>query len=196
MNRLSVVPRFSFRNLAIVATLAATSLRAEVLIERGFLPDAAPSSFAIGLPGGVNFCFDPVRGSVSYAWTGGFLDLSPMRPGTGKFIKAAKLLGPVVYREAGPSPLRRGDPNKTPIVEFSGYALRPDSIEFRYTVDGALVREEILAAPGGGLMRRFHFDTGGDAKWWHVVDGKPATELKREAGGAFVLEVPFAKDAR
>ena len=167
--------------------------RAEVLVERGFLPDAGPSSFAIALPGGVNFCFDPVRGGVSYAWTGKFLDLSPMRPGTGKFIKPANLLGPVVYREAGAAPLRRGDPQRVPTFEFAGYTLRDDAVEFRYTIDGALVREEIRARPNGdGLERRFQFEGGADARWWHVVEGKPATELKRVSGGAFVLEIPFA----
>src|SRR5687768_7645481 len=74
--------------LIALALLLATTipLRAEVQVERTFLPDAAPSSFAIGLPGGVNFCFDPVRCSVSYAWTGDYLDLTPARPGPGKFI--------------------------------------------------------------------------------------------------------------
>lgn len=194
-------PRRASRFSALVlvaAALLAPTLRAEIQIERGFLPDAGPSSFAIALPGGVNFCFDPVRGGVSYAWTGDFLDLTPMRPpGSGKFIKAAKLLGPIVYREAGNAPLRRGDPGRVPVIEFAGYSVRDDAIEFRYTVDGTLVREEVRARPGGGgLVRRFHFESGSDAKWWHVVDGKPATELKREAGGAFVLEIPFTADAK
>ena len=175
----------------------ASLARAEVQIERGFLPDAAPSSFAIGLPGGVNFCFDPVRAGVSYAWSGDFIDLSAMRPGAGKFIKPAKLLGPVHYRESGFAPLRRGDPNRAPVVEFTGYSLRDDSVEFRYTIDGAPVREEIRARPSGdGLIRRFHFDGSGDAKWWHLVDGKPAEELKRERDGSFVLEVIFSKEAK
>ena len=79
-----------------IAGLITPTARAEVLIERIFMPhDASPSSFAIGLPGGINFCFDPVRGGVSYAWKGGFLDLTPARPGTGKFINPVKLLGPL-----------------------------------------------------------------------------------------------------
>jgi hypothetical protein len=177
--------------------ILASTLRAEVQIERGFLPDAGPSSFAISLPGGVNFCFDPVRGGVSYAWTGDFLDLSEMRPGPAKFIKPAKPLGPVVYRETGAAPLRRGDPGRTPVVEFAGYSVRADSVEFRYTIDGALVREEVRARPGGGgLIRRFHFEAGSDAKWWHVVEGKPAAELKRESGGAFVLESTFSSEPK
>lgn len=190
MTRLSPV-------LAAASLLLAPFCRGEVLIERGFLPDAGPSSFAIGLPGGVNFCFDPVRGGVTYVWTGDFLDLAPMRPGTGKFIRPAVPLGPVVYREAGPVPLRRGDPGRIPVFEFTGYTLREDAVEFRYTLDGTLVREEIRARPGGGgLVRRFHFDSGADAKWWHVVEGKPPVELKRGTGGGFVLETMFAKDGK
>jgi hypothetical protein len=188
----------TFALLCGIVGLSAPIVRAEVLIERIFMPhDASPSSFAIGLPGGVNFCFDPVRGGVSYAWKGGFVDLTPARPGTGKFITAVKLLGPLVYQETGIAPLRRGDPSHVPTVEFTGYALRDDAIEFRYTIDGAAVREEIRAsADGMALVRRFHVEGGGDSKWWHVTDGKPATELKREREGTFVLELPLGKAAR
>lgn len=179
--------------IALLLSIAVT--RAEVLIERVFMPlDASPSSFAIGLPGGVNFCFDPVRGGVSYAWKGGFVDLSPARPGTGKFINPAKLLGPLVYQETGVAPLRRGDPARVPVVEFTGYTLRDDAVEFRYTIDGAAVREEIrVSSNGDALLRRFHVDGAEDAKWWHVTEGKPATELKREPNGTFVLELPLGK---
>lgn len=190
------VPLFSLRlALALLTTPALT--RAEVLIERTYLPhNASPSSFAIGLPGGIHFCFDPVRAAVSYAWTGDFLDLTPARPGAGKFIAAAKLLGPITYQETGDAPLRRGDPSRAPVIEFTGYSLRADAIEFRYTVDGTPVREEIKArADGAALIRRFHFSTGADAKWWHVTDGKPATELRRERDGSFTLELPLAKPA-
>jgi hypothetical protein len=174
--------------------LVAPSARAEIQIERGFLPhDASPSSFAIGLPGGINFCFDPVRGAVSYVWTGGFLDLTTARPGAGKFISAAKLLGPIAYRETGYAPLRRGEPGRTPTVEFNGYTIRDDAIEFRTTVDGIPVRQEIRARPDGkALLCRFHLESGADAKWWHAVAGKPATELRREGGGTFLLELPIA----
>lgn len=166
---------------------------AGLLIERTFLPlGAAPSSFAIGLPGGVNFCFDPVRGGVSYAWTGGFLDIAPVRPGPGKRITEAVLLGPVVYRESGPAPLRRGDAARPPAIDFKGYTLRADAIEFRYTVDGILVREEIRAGPGGrGLARRFHVEGGTDARWWYVTEGKPAVELQPGSGGTIKLDVAF-----
>jgi hypothetical protein len=165
-----------------------------VLIERTVMPlDAAPSSFAIGLPGGVNFCFDPTRGGLSYAWTGGFIDLTNVRPGMGKKISAVKLLGPVVYQEAGTTPLRLGDPTHVPVVEFRGYTLRDDAIEFRYALDGVLVREEIRARAGGGLTRRFRVDAAKDEKWWYVTAGQPAIALTRQSPGEFVLDLTFDK---
>jgi hypothetical protein len=181
----------------LLALLLPAAAPAEVRIERIFLPlDAAPGSFAIGLPGGVNFCFDPLRGAVSYAWTGDFIDPAPARPGPGKFINAARLLGPVVYQETGAAPLRRGDPARAPVIGFAGYTLRADAVEFRYTVDGALVREEIRAAPGSGtLVRRLHIDGGGDARWWRVIDGRPPVELARDATGALVIELPLSRPA-
>ena len=52
-------------NAFVLACLAVVA-QAEVRVERGYFPHgAAPSSFAVALPGGVNFCFDPVRCGVS-----------------------------------------------------------------------------------------------------------------------------------
>lgn len=190
---MTLFSRATIRALALLALAGAG--RAEVRIERIFMPlEAAPSSFAIGLPGGISFCFDPVRGGVSYVWTGGFADLAPARPGPGKFINAVRLPGPVVYQETGVAPLRRGDPARVPVVTFTGYALRDDAVEFRYTVDGVAVREEIRArADGAALVRRFRIAGGADASWWHVVDGRPAAALRRETDGSLVLELPLGK---
>lgn len=167
--------------------------RAEVQIDRIFMPhNASPSSFAIGLPGGVSFCWDPLRCAVSYVWTGGFIDATPARPGLGKFIDAVKLQGPIVYQETGSVPLRHADPAREPVVEFTGYTLKSDAIEFRYTVDGRPVREEIrVRADGRALVRRLQIAGGADARWWHVVAGRPAQELKADAAGAFRLELPL-----
>jgi hypothetical protein len=188
-----ITPRLILAGCALAGALA---LRAEVQIERTMLPDAHASSFAFGLPGGVNFCYDPVRGGVNYVWTGGFLDITNVRP-VNKLIKAAELGGPIVYRETGMAPLRRGDAGRVPAIEFKGYTLRAAEVELRYTIDGAPVRETIAALPGGaGLRRTFRFDgAGADAAWFHVVDGRPAAALARDASGAFVIEHLFKSSA-
>ena len=184
--------------LALLAPLVLSAQPAlapgEVLVERVMLPDARAGSFAFGLPGGVSFCYDPTRGGVNYAWTGGFIDLTNVRP-VNKLIKAATLRGPVVYRETGASPLRRGDAAREPVVEFKGYTLHTAAVELRYTVDGAPVAETISALPNAaGLKRSFRFDrAGADAKWLYVVAGQPATVLTRDAAGTFTLETLFGK---
>lgn len=189
--------------LALLLALAPFASRAqpvlapgEVQIERTMLPDARASSFAFGLPGGISFCYDPTRGGLNYAWTGGFIDLTNVRP-VNKLIKAATLVGTVVYRETGQSPLRRGDAAREPVVEFKGYSLRDSAVELRYTVDGVPVSEEIRARPSGdGLVRRFRFDrAGGDATWYYAVAGRPAVALTKDVAGVFTLDVPFEKPA-
>ena len=182
-------------SLWFIAFLAgATAVRAEVQIERTFLPEAHASSFALGLPGGVNVCYDPVRGGVNYAWTGEFLDITNVRP-VNKLVKAAVPLGPVVYREAGLQPLRRNDPLRAPAIEFKGYTLRDDAVELRYTVDGVPVAETLSALPAGaGVHRTFRIDrAGADAAWFYVVDGQPATSLKPGAGGVVTLDIVFPR---
>src|SRR4051794_17515371 len=116
MNLFRVSPLFL---LPLVALAQPALAPGEVLIERTVLPDARAGSFAFGLPGGISFCYDPTRGGVNYAWTGGFIDLTNVRP-VNKLIKAADLIGTVVYRETGASPLRRGDARHEPVVEFKG----------------------------------------------------------------------------
>ncbi|MGH8018195.1 MAG: DUF6797 domain-containing protein [Opitutaceae bacterium] len=158
---------------------------------------ASPSSFAIGLPGGVSFCFDPLRGAVSYAWTGGFVDVTPARPGPGKFVNAVELLGPIVYQESGAAPLRHGDPARVPDVRFAGYTLHREAVEFRYTVDGTLVREEIRArSDGAGLTLRLQVETTGPGTtWWRVLESQPPAKLTRDPSGAFVIDLPFDQAA-
>lgn len=186
--------------VAFLAPLAVTAQSAlapgEVLIERAMLPDARAGSFAFGLPGGVNFCYDPTRGGVNYAWTGEFLDITNVRP-VNKLIKAATLRGPVVYREQGESPLRRSNATREPVVEFKGYTLRASAVELRYTLDGTAVAETISALPGAaGLKRTFRFDrAGADANWLYVVAGQPPAALTRDAAGDFTLDVLFTKTA-
>ena len=178
--------------LILLSLVFCSAARAEVEIERTFLPEAHASSFAFGLPGGVNFCYDPVRGGVNYAWKGGFLDLANVRP-INKLVKAAVPLGPIVYRETGAAPLRRGDVLHPPKIEFKGYTLFDAAVELRYTVDGVLVRETISALPNGaGLRRSFKAEgAAADATWFYAVEGRPATTLTPGPTGEFTVNVPF-----
>src|SRR5262249_26498497 len=48
------------------------------VIFRTFLPDAGTRAIAVGYPDGLSLAFDATRCRLSYAWTGNFLDLSPV----------------------------------------------------------------------------------------------------------------------
>jgi hypothetical protein len=183
-----------FRILVVAWALSAA--RAEVQIERTIMPlDAAPSSFAIGLPGGVSFCFDPVNANLRYAWTGGFIDIAPVRPGMGKKISEVSLLGPMAYLDRNANPLRLGKPPHVPAIEFRGYTLADDAVEFRYTIDGVPVREEIrVRADGRALTRRFRVDPAGDRTWSWVLDN-PAVTVARQSADELVLDLALAPAA-
>lgn len=181
----------------------------DLLVERTLMLDAAPSSFAVGFPNRVNFCYDVVRGGLSYIWQGGFVEVTNVRPNAGKSIMPAKLLGNIVYREAGFFPLRTGDPQQGVEFVFKGYRLDGNAIEFRYEVDHRQVREKITPLPdGSGLVRRFRIEgaTAGEA-WWYVPGATSGGKLAagqavQDAGGfrfdaaqEFLLEVRFGKES-
>ena len=194
---------------ALLTVAMAPGRAAELLVERTLLPDAAPSSFAVGFPNGVSFCYDVTRGGLSYIWRGGFIDVTSVRPEAGKVITPTKLLGNVIYREEGFFPLRAGDPQRGVELAFKGYRLRENAIEFRYEIGPRRVTEEIAPLPdGSGVVRRFRIEgaPAGEA-WWYVPGGMSGEKLfapqgtpdadgfRFDAGREFSLEVRFKKEA-
>ena len=45
---------------------------------RTFMPDCSTRAIAVGFPSGVSYVFDAGRGRLAYAWSGGFLDATPV----------------------------------------------------------------------------------------------------------------------
>jgi azurin len=117
------------------------------------LPDASPRSMAVGLPGGVNFCFDAGSCSVRYAWIGGFVDVAPERGnGTGRGGAVCRPLGSLFGKSSPLAPVEEGSPE----FRFRGYRTDATAVEFRFTVDGVEVRQRVTASPSGrGLAYQF-----------------------------------------
>jgi mono/diheme cytochrome c family protein len=128
----------------------------EAVVVRWDMPEATPAAIAVGLPGGLSYCFDAGRSQLLYAWRGGFLDMTGTllrKTDEKKFTPTAALVGTVFWRSTPEAGSRK----------FKGYRLIGGIPEFHYLVDGVEVRE-ILEPVDGGIRRR------------RMTTGKPVVE--------------------
>jgi mono/diheme cytochrome c family protein len=146
---------------------------------RTFLERAGNRGIAVGTPQGLHFAFDAEQIRLVEAWTGEFLNVSPVWDGRGGHV--APELGPRVWSAppgpmillAPPDALKGGrvDPNvvsamgawpldsgRSHGLRFRGYRLEDDGLPiFLYELgDGVQVEER--DAPGGGDGLRFTRD--------------------------------------
>jgi azurin len=127
-------------------------------VSRTFMPESGPASIAVGFEDGQSYNFDAGEGYLRYAWSGGFVDNWQHWRGNGNAF--ADVDGEIFYRSGIGVPLRFGARDQAGDVEFRGYTLDENDIpEFRYSLDGAEVRERITPRSGGGLVRTFHIET-------------------------------------
>lgn len=126
-------------------------------INRTWMPNAYPSSIAVGFPSGLNYCFDPTRGGVAYAWDGDYIDRWPTI--AGKFPRNANIPGKIFYRAPEANAFRSGSVG-TAKIKFRGYHVENDIPQFRYDVDGLAVTETISSKEDrSGFVRHFHVET-------------------------------------
>lgn len=126
---------------------------------RTFMPDAGSRAIAIGYPGGVSVAFDAATCRLAYAWSGNFLDASPVWDNRGG--NPAKVLGPRFWSAPQGCPWAVTDSNSPPdfaaraqdpaygarppdgklppnplFLHFEGYTIDPDGLPvFRYQVN-------------------------------------------------------------
>lgn len=173
------------------------------MVVRWDMPEATPASIAVGLPGGVSYCFDAGEARLRYAWRGGFLDLSPTllskKNRETNRTETARVVGEIFFRE-GSYPIRVGDRRRIPQRRFRGYRLIDSFPEFRYEVDGIEVRERILPIKGG-LVRRFRLEEVDRPMWFvptaaagvEIRSTLPANVIPRGEGVAFEVTVVAAR---
>ena len=98
----------------------------EPIVVRWYMPEATPPAIAVGLPGGVSYCFDAGESRLRYAWVGGFLNttgtLTEKRDPATQRTRTPDLIGDIFYRTVE-SPLRVGSPESLPATRFRGYRL-------------------------------------------------------------------------
>jgi mono/diheme cytochrome c family protein len=140
---------------------------APILI-RGFLPDSSARSIAVGLPGGLSYCFDAETCRLRYAWSGEFLNMTPTWHGRG--ASPPELRGTKFYVAPDLLPWRVGDKAALPALKFLGYALVNKVPEFRFTVNGVTVKQIVTSAPAGGLLARFELGERAQGAWFHAPE--------------------------
>jgi hypothetical protein len=174
---------------------------ARPIVQRTFMPESYPGSFAITFPRGPTVCLDPVRGGINFITDGDFVDLRPRW--LTKQGAPARVFGTTFYQEKAWQPLRAGSPAQEAKLEFRGYTLRPEGPEFHYEVDGREVHELLAAtADGTGLVRRFRVGPGNAPLWLNLEPQADAevilSGLERDgghasfaanAGGEFTIEI-------
>lgn len=172
---------------------------------RILLPDAGPAAIAVSLPHQLSYCWDAGACRLRYAWEGEFLD--PTDYWTVKGEPFAKILGTVFYRDKTDYPLRIGEPENIPAVDFKGYQLIQKYPEFHYTLNSLEVYELILPKPDGtGLERTFRipetnqtiwfiFDPGDGVHYTASVGQWENEKLKLSAAEAHHFTITMTKEA-
>lgn len=151
-------------------------------VYRTFMPESSPASIAVGLPGGQSYCFDAGVAYLRYAWQGGYIDNTKQWDGNGNAF--SEVVGEVYYRNQVGFPLRFGEAEATPEVEFEGYWLVEDGYpEFRYTADGVKVRELIKPHPKeNGLVRTFEVGPVDEPLWFATGGDEAGVAFEASAG--------------
>lgn len=119
------------------------------VVLRTYLPDASPAAIAVGLPGGISYCFDAETCALRYAWSGDFLDMTPAWSGRGGLPAVPG--GRRFYTAPEGFPFRFGG-RSAERPRFRGYAIVGSHPEFRYEAAGVEIRQRVSALPEGLVL--------------------------------------------
>ncbi len=128
----------------------------EAILVRWDMPEATPAAIAVGLPGGLSYCFDAGENRVLYAWSGGFIDLKGTllrKTDPNRRTPTAGLVGEIFWRGTE-FPIRMGPERRIPQRRFKGYRLIDGFPQFHYQIDGLDVFEKLTPVMGQKAIRR------------------------------------------
>ncbi|MDA0195459.1 MAG: plastocyanin/azurin family copper-binding protein [Bacteroidetes bacterium] len=147
---------------------------------RVLMPDAGPAAIAVSLPNKLSYCWDAGACRLRYAWTGAFLDMTDYW--TIKLEEHARILGKIFYRDKSTYPLRVGNADSVPEVDFKGYNTLRKYPEFQYSIDGITIREMIYPkSDGSGLLRTFKIPQT-DKNIWFVFNTNDGASYESSVG--------------
>ena len=157
-----------------------------------------PRSIAVGMPGGFNYLFDPVRCRLVSVWFGGFLDFRPEATGRG-----GRPLVPLgVRRNLGTAevPVRIGDADTLPeTVRFAGYRIEPATgiPTFLFAVDGVPIEQRVLSFGPDQVTIEVAFPNPGETPRFYCLDTTAfehvALSDRLDQPAAGVVRIPAAE---
>ena len=146
-------------------------------VYRGRSRVAGYRGIAVGFPGGMNYAFNALNGTLSALWSGEFLNVSWGGQGSGNFnprSRTIELAQDVTFyrldKDDGPWPLRpvmdKDNPvNPNPLYprnlgyQFKGYQLDEEGVPtFMYRTGDVAVEDRVAADQQNRLERRFRFN--------------------------------------
>ncbi len=151
------------------------------IIYRTFMPESSPASIAVGLEGGLSYCFDTTPVMLRYAWRGGFIDNSEVFKGHVSEQRAT-VEGEIFYRNGVGFPLRIGPSDAPPDPEFEGYEMIDGRPQFEYTIGDVLVREVVEPTPDGTGLRRTFQLVGADQPVRFLTSPQDSARIEASAG--------------
>lgn len=122
---------------------------------------AVPGGVAVSFGPEFAYVWDTTECRLLYAWTNGFLNLTPYwGAGAGGkragFAYAPLLEGTLVFKAAGGAPLRTGAQPVKP--RFRGYRMLGGNPHFHYELGPTRVREQIIPSDPGTFMLCYHLE--------------------------------------
>ena len=167
------------------------------LVQRCVTP-GLPRSIAVGMPGGFNYLFDPVRCRLVSVWFGDFLDFRPEATGRG-----GRPLSPLgVRRDLGTAevPIRIGAEDRIPEwVAFAGYRIEPATgiPTFLFAVDGVPIEQRVLSFGPDQVTIEVAFPDPGETPRFYCLDTTAfehvALSDRLDQPAAGVVRIPAAE---
>lgn len=135
-------------------------------------------NIAVGMPGGFNFTFDPVRCRLDTVWFGGFLDYRG--EATGRGGGKVEMLG--VKQRVGTEelPVRMGDVKREPnTIQFEGYRKEPATgiPTFLFRVDGVAIEQRVLSFGSDQVTIELFFPDDNHPHCYYKMDPMAVTSV-------------------